>query len=155
LDGVGVSYSSVWDLVVAVMVRVCLAVILRGIWDRNWIWYSKLGDVCIPLPEHAGHSLLQHPKIRSRTLDGGPAVEVVHRLGRGVWHLCATHRWTTCMWINLNKTNNASRRRRINIRIIIFFPISFLYQPMQQFIDTLGLPLQCRIDHRLDIIARG
>jgi hypothetical protein len=35
--------------------------------------------VGVPLPEYAGRS-------RSRTLDGGSAVKVVHRLGRGVKH---------------------------------------------------------------------
>jgi hypothetical protein len=40
----------------------------------------------VPLPEHAGHSLMRHPKSRSRTLDSGSAVKVVHQLGRGVVH---------------------------------------------------------------------
>jgi hypothetical protein len=40
----------------------------------------------IPLPIHAGHSLLWNPKIRSRILNGGSTVEVIHWLGRGVRH---------------------------------------------------------------------
>jgi hypothetical protein len=42
--------------------------------------------VCIPLPIHAGRSMLWHPKIGSRTLDDGSAMEVIHQLDRGVWH---------------------------------------------------------------------
>jgi hypothetical protein len=61
----------------------------------------------IPLPEHAGRSLLWHPKSRSRTLNGGSAMEVVHQLDRGVWHCSVVHRSATCMWIGLSKTNNA------------------------------------------------
>jgi hypothetical protein len=84
---VGVSYGDVRGLVVAIRVRVCLAVIPRGIWDRTRVWHTKAWcGVCVPLPEHAGHSLLRHPKSRSRTLHGDLAVKVVHRLGRGVRH---------------------------------------------------------------------
>jgi hypothetical protein len=35
--------------------------------------------VHIPLPEHADRSLLRHPKCRSRTINGGSAMKVVHR----------------------------------------------------------------------------
>jgi hypothetical protein len=42
--------------------------------------------VSVPLLEHAGHSLLRHPKSRSQTLDGGSVVKVVHWLGKGVRH---------------------------------------------------------------------
>jgi hypothetical protein len=42
--------------------------------------------VRVPLLEHVGHSLLWHPKSRSRTLDGGSAVKVVHQLSQGVRH---------------------------------------------------------------------
>jgi hypothetical protein len=72
-------------LVVVVRVRVCSTVIPGGIWGRSMVWYRKARHgVCVPLPEHAGRSLLQHPKSRSQILDGGSAVKVVHRLGRGV-----------------------------------------------------------------------
>jgi hypothetical protein len=43
----------------------------------------------------------------------------------------------------------------MNTSSIKFFPIPFLYQTTQQPIDTLCLPLQHRIDHRLNIVARG
>jgi hypothetical protein len=72
--------------------------------------------VCVPLSIHAGRSLLWHPMIRSQTLDCGSAVEVIHRLGRGVWYCRATCQLTTCIWIDLSKINSVSgRRRRINM----------------------------------------
>jgi hypothetical protein len=40
--------------------------------------------VRVPLSEHVGCSLLQHPISKSRTLDGGSTVKMVHQLGRGV-----------------------------------------------------------------------
>jgi hypothetical protein len=84
---VGVRYDSVRGLVVAVRVRVCLTIIPVGICGQTRIWHRKVRcSVCIPLAEHVGHSLLWHPKSRSRALDGGSAVKVVHRLGRGVRH---------------------------------------------------------------------
>jgi hypothetical protein len=72
-------------MVVAVRVRICPAVIPGNIWGRTRVWHRKarLG-VRAPWPEHTGRSLLQHPKSRSQTLDGGSTVKVVHRLGRGV-----------------------------------------------------------------------
>jgi hypothetical protein len=82
-----VSYGSVRGLVVTVRVGIRLAVIPGGIWGRIRVWHGKARHgVCIPLFKHAGRSLLWHLKSRSRTLDGGSAVKVVHRLGRGVWH---------------------------------------------------------------------
>jgi hypothetical protein len=72
---------------IAAKVRVCSTIKPGGIGGRTRVWYSKARcGVCIPLPIHAGHSLLWHPKIRNQTLDGGSAVEVIHQLGRGVWH---------------------------------------------------------------------
>jgi hypothetical protein len=74
-------------LVVAVRVRLCPTIIPGGIWGRTRVWYRKARrGVRVPLPEHVGHSLLWHPKRRSRTLDGGSVVKVVHWLGRGIWH---------------------------------------------------------------------
>jgi hypothetical protein len=74
-------------MVVAVRVRVCPAIIPRGICGWTKVWHKKARcSVYVPLSEHAGRSLLQHPKSRSRTLDGGSVVKVVHRLGRGVRH---------------------------------------------------------------------
>jgi hypothetical protein len=71
----------------AARVRVCPTVKPEGLRGRTRVWYSKARyGVCIPLPIHAGRSLLWHPMIRSRTLDGGWALKVIHRLGRGVWH---------------------------------------------------------------------
>jgi hypothetical protein len=103
--------------------RVCSTIKLKGIGGQTRVWYSKgRCGVHVPLPIHVGRSLLWHPKIRSRTLDGGSAVEVIHRLGRGVQHCSVAHRWTTCMWICLSKINSISRRRRINISITMFFP---------------------------------
>jgi hypothetical protein len=59
----------------------------EGIWGRNRAWHRKARrGVCVPLPEHADRSLLQHPESRSRTLNGGSAVKVVHRLDRWVRH---------------------------------------------------------------------
>jgi hypothetical protein len=40
--------------------------------------------VRVPLLEHAGCSLLWHPKSRSRTLNGGSVVKVVHQLAEGL-----------------------------------------------------------------------
>jgi hypothetical protein len=72
---------------IAAKVRVCSTIKPGGIGGRTRVWYSKARcGVCIPLLIHAGHSLLWHPKIRNQTLDGGSAVEVIHQLGRGVWH---------------------------------------------------------------------
>jgi hypothetical protein len=72
-------------MVVAVRVRVCPAVIPESIWGQTRVWHRKARrGVHVPLPKHAGRSLLQYPKRRSRTLDSGLAVKVVHRLGRGV-----------------------------------------------------------------------
>jgi hypothetical protein len=101
---------------------VCLTIKPGGIGGRTRVWYSKgRCGVRVRLPIHAGRSLLWHPKIRSRTLDGGSTVEVIHRLDRGVRHCSTAYRWTTCMWIDLSKINSASERRRINISITIFF----------------------------------
>jgi hypothetical protein len=89
---VGVSYGGVRGLEVAARVRVCLTIKPGGIGGQTRVWYSKARcSVCVPLPIHAGHSLLWHPKIRNRTLDGGSTVEVIRRLGRGVRHCCAAH----------------------------------------------------------------
>jgi hypothetical protein len=72
---------------IAAIVRVCLTIKPRGAGGRAWVWHSKARcGVCIPLPIHAGRGFLWHPKIRSRTLNGGSAVKVVHWLGRRVWH---------------------------------------------------------------------
>jgi hypothetical protein len=72
-------------MVVVVRVRVCPAITPRGIWGRTRVWHRKSRrGVCVPLPEHASCSLLRRPKSKSQTLDGGSAVKVVHRLGRGV-----------------------------------------------------------------------
>jgi hypothetical protein len=49
--------------------------------EDNWRWVVARCGLCIPLPKHVGRSLLWHPKSRSRTLDGGSAVEAVHQLG--------------------------------------------------------------------------
>jgi hypothetical protein len=46
-------------------------------------WIEKLGAVCVPLPEHAGRSLLWHPTNRSQTINGSSVVKVVHRLADG------------------------------------------------------------------------
>jgi hypothetical protein len=74
-------------MVVAVRVRVCPAIISGSIWGRTRVWHRKARHgVRVPLPEHADHSLLRHPKSRSQTLDGGLAMKVVHRLDRGVMH---------------------------------------------------------------------
>jgi hypothetical protein len=76
---VGVSYGGVRCLKVAARVRVCSTIKPRGIGARTRVWYSKARcSVRVPLPTYTGCSLLWHPKIRSRTLDGGLAVEVVH-----------------------------------------------------------------------------
>jgi hypothetical protein len=84
---VGVSYDSVRGLVVAVRVCIRPTVIPGGIWGPTRVWHSEARrGVCVPLPKCADHSLLRNPKSRSRTLDGGSAVKVVHRLGRRVWH---------------------------------------------------------------------
>jgi hypothetical protein len=72
-------------LEVASRVRVCSTIKPGDIGGRTRVWYSKARcGVHVPLPVHAGHSLLWHPKIRSRTLDDGSAMEVIHRLGKGV-----------------------------------------------------------------------
>jgi hypothetical protein len=85
-------------LKVAARVRVCSTIKPGGIGGQRKVWYSKARcGVRVPLAIHAGRSLLCHPKIRSRTLDGGLTVEVIHQLGKGVWHCSAAHRKTTCM----------------------------------------------------------
>jgi hypothetical protein len=38
----------------------------------------------VPLPKHVGHSLLRHPKSRSRTLYGGSAMKVVTSWAEGL-----------------------------------------------------------------------
>jgi hypothetical protein len=69
-------------MVIAASVRVCSAITHRGIHDRGKVWHREtMCGLCIPLSKHVGRSLLRHPKISSRTLDGGSAVEVVHQLG--------------------------------------------------------------------------
>jgi hypothetical protein len=74
-------------MVVAIRVKVCSAIIPGGIWGRIRVWHRKSRrGVHVTLPKYDGHSLLWHPKSRSQTLDGGSAVKVVHRLGRGVRH---------------------------------------------------------------------
>jgi hypothetical protein len=73
-------------MVVAVRVRICLAVIPRVYRVEPGFGIEKLGTVCVPLLEHASRSLLRHPKSRRRTLDDGSTVKVVHRLDRGVRH---------------------------------------------------------------------
>jgi hypothetical protein len=83
---VGVSYGGVRSLVVVVRVRVCPALYLEVYGAEPGFGIEKLGAVCVPLPKHAGRSLLRHPKIRSQNLDGGSAVKVVHQLGRAVRH---------------------------------------------------------------------
>jgi hypothetical protein len=110
-------------LEVATRVRVCSTIKPGGIGGRTRVWYSKARcGVRVPLPIHAVHSFLWHPKIRSQTLDGGSAVEVIHRLGRGIRCYSAARRWNTCMWIGYSKINSASGGRRINISITMFFP---------------------------------
>jgi hypothetical protein len=70
---------------IAARVRVCSTITPGGIRGQTMVWHSKARcDVCIPLPIHAGHSLLWHPKIRSQTLDGDLAMKVIHWLGRVV-----------------------------------------------------------------------
>jgi hypothetical protein len=72
---------------VAARVRICSTIKPGGIGGRTRVWYSKARcGVHVPLPIHIGHSLLWYPKIRSRTLDSGLTMEVIHRLGIGVWH---------------------------------------------------------------------
>jgi hypothetical protein len=74
-------------LVVIVRVRIYLVVIPGSIWGRTKVLHRKARrDMRVPLSEHAGHSLLRHPKSMSQTLDGGSDVKVVHRLSRGVRH---------------------------------------------------------------------
>jgi hypothetical protein len=81
----GVSYGVVRGLEVPARVRVCSTIKPGGVGGRTRVWYSKARcGVRVPLPIHADRNLLWHPKIRSRTLDGGLAVEVIHQLGRGV-----------------------------------------------------------------------
>jgi hypothetical protein len=90
---VGVSYGGVQGLEVVARVRVCSTIKPGGIGGPTRIWYSKgRCSVRVPLSIHASRSLLWHPKISSRTLDGGLTMEVVHRLGRGVWHCSAGRR---------------------------------------------------------------
>jgi hypothetical protein len=63
---VGVSYGGVQGLVVAIRIRVCPAIIPESVWGQIRVWNSKARrGVRVPLPEHAGHSLLWHPKSRS------------------------------------------------------------------------------------------
>jgi hypothetical protein len=94
----------------------------RGIWSRTKVWHRKARCcVRIPLPKHAGSSLLRYPKSRSQTLNGDLIVKVVHRLGLWVWHFSATRRCATCLRISLSEINSARRRRRIDIKINKFF----------------------------------
>jgi hypothetical protein len=73
-------------LVVAASMHICSAIGPEGVWGRTKVWHRKTRrSLCIPLPEQAGHNFLWHPKIRSRTVSGGPVVKVVHRLGRWVF----------------------------------------------------------------------
>jgi hypothetical protein len=70
---------------IATRFRVCLTIKPRGTRGRTRVCHGEARhDVCIPLPIHAGHSMLWHSKIKSRSLDGGSAVKVIHRLDRGV-----------------------------------------------------------------------
>jgi hypothetical protein len=70
---------------IATRVTVHSSIKAGGIRGQTRVLYTKARrGVRIPLPIHAGRSLLWHPKIRSRTLDGGFAMEVIHRLGREV-----------------------------------------------------------------------
>jgi hypothetical protein len=63
-----VSYGGVQGLEIAARVRVRSTIKPEGIRGRTRVWYSKVRHgVCIPLPIHAGRSLLWHLKIRSRT----------------------------------------------------------------------------------------
>jgi hypothetical protein len=127
---VGVSYGGIRGLVVAASMRVSSAITPWVYGGQGEVWHRKTRcGLHIPLPKYAGHSLLRYPKSRSRNLDGGSAVEVVHQLGRWVWLYSATYRCATCMWIGLSKTNNA--RRRINTSRIKFFPVPLFYQPTQ------------------------
>jgi hypothetical protein len=118
---VGVRYGGIRGLVVVIGVCMCLA-ITPGVYGAEpRLDIEKLGAVCVPLPEHVAHSLLRHSKSRSRTINGGSVVKVVHWLGRGVWHYSVARRRATCLWIGLSKINSV-RRRRIDIRIIKSFP---------------------------------
>jgi hypothetical protein len=84
---VGVSYGGVRGLEIAARVRICSTIKPRGIRGQTRVWHSEARHgVCVPLPIHAGCSLLWRPKIRIRALNGGSVVKVIHRLGRGVWH---------------------------------------------------------------------
>jgi hypothetical protein len=110
-------------------VHVCPAIAPGGVWGRIEVWHRKARcGLRIPLPEHTGHSLLWHPKSRSRTINGGSTVNVVHQLDSLVWHCSATRQCATCLWIGLSKIISARRRRRVDIRMNEFFPIPFLYQ---------------------------
>jgi hypothetical protein len=54
----------------------------RGIWGQTRVCHKKSRcGVCVPLSEHAGCSLLQHPTDRSRNINGSSAIKVVGRLG--------------------------------------------------------------------------
>jgi hypothetical protein len=53
----------------------------------------------------------------------------------------------------LSKVNSASRRRMINTSSIKFFPVPLFYQPTQQFIGTLCLPLHSNAELIMDSIS--
>jgi hypothetical protein len=63
---VGVSYNSVWGLIVSIRIRVHSTVIPGGIGGRTRVWIGKgRCVVCLPLAIHADCSLLWHPNIMS------------------------------------------------------------------------------------------
>jgi hypothetical protein len=65
-DGVSVRYGGAHGLEIAARVWVCPTIKPGGIRSQTRVWHSKArSGVCIPLPIHAGRSLLWHPKIRS------------------------------------------------------------------------------------------
>jgi hypothetical protein len=131
-------------LVATTSTQVCSVVAPGGVWGQSKVWYRKAWrGLLIPLPEHAGHSLLRDSKSRSRTLDDGSAVKVVHRLGRWVWHCSVARRCITCVGIDLSKINSTRRRRRrrINIKVIMFFSVLLFYENTQYFVSVLGLHL--------------
>jgi hypothetical protein len=79
---IDVSYGDVQGLVIAASVRVCSAIAPRGVCGRGKVLHRKIRyDLHILLPKHVDRSLLWHLKSRSRTLDGGLAMEVIHQLG--------------------------------------------------------------------------
>jgi hypothetical protein len=79
MDGVSVNYDGVRGLIVVVGVHVCSAITPEGVLGRTEVWHRKFRcGLHIPLPEHTSRSLLRHPKNRSRTINGGSVVKVVH-----------------------------------------------------------------------------